>query len=115
MKSSSFFDLQSMLLLEDNHTGASTSTHADNKLLYTEEDRTRGRGGRDGSARNGGGRQEQNQRHNRHADSSSGPSGSKGSLVGAENRQGKPATDCWYYSRKGHKERECWKKKADSD
>ena len=53
-KSLSFVDLQSTLLVEENHTGASTSTHADNKLLYTEEDRTRGRGGRGGSARNGG-------------------------------------------------------------
>ena len=42
---SSFFDLQSMLLVEENHTGASTSTHTDNKMLYTEGDRTRGRGG----------------------------------------------------------------------
>ena len=41
----SFFDLQSMLLIEENHAGASTSTHTDNKMLYTEGDRTRGRGG----------------------------------------------------------------------
>ena len=32
----SFFDLQSWLLVEENHTGASTSTHAENKMLYTE-------------------------------------------------------------------------------
>ena len=31
---------------------------------------------------------------------------------GAENRQGKPATECWYYAKKGHWERECWKKRA---
>ena len=37
--SSSFFDLQSMLLVEENHMGQSTSTHADNKMLYAEEDR----------------------------------------------------------------------------
>ena len=42
----SFFDLHSMLLLEENHAGASTSTHANNKMLYTEGDRPRGRGGR---------------------------------------------------------------------
>ena len=41
----SFLDLQSILLLEENHAGASTSTHANNKILYTEEDRPRGRGG----------------------------------------------------------------------
>ena len=29
----SFFDLQLMLLVEENHVGASTSTHADNKIL----------------------------------------------------------------------------------
>ena len=28
-----FFDLQSMLLVEENHVGASTSMHADNKML----------------------------------------------------------------------------------
>ena len=54
----SFFDLQSVLLVEDNHTGASTSTHADNKMLYTEGDRPRGRGGRGESVRNGGGRRD---------------------------------------------------------
>ena len=42
----SFFDLQSMLLVEENHAGASTSTHTDNRMLYTEGDRPRGRGGR---------------------------------------------------------------------
>ena len=44
-----------MLLVEENHTGASTSTHTDIKTLYTEEDRPRGRGGRGGLAHNGGG------------------------------------------------------------
>ena len=38
----SFFDLQSMLLIE-NHTGASMSTHTDIKMLYTEGDRPCGR------------------------------------------------------------------------
>ena len=51
----SFFELQSMLLIEENHVGASSSTHADGKMLYMEDDRPRGRGGRGGSARNGGG------------------------------------------------------------
>ena len=41
----SFFDLQSMLLVEENHAGAWTSTHADNKMLYMEEDRPCGSGG----------------------------------------------------------------------
>ena len=27
-----------MLLVEENHTGASTSTHTDNRMLYTEGD-----------------------------------------------------------------------------
>ena len=36
-KTPSFFDLQSMLLIEENHAGASTSTHTDNRMLYTEE------------------------------------------------------------------------------
>ena len=29
----SFFNLRLMLLVEENHVGASTSTHADNKIL----------------------------------------------------------------------------------
>ena len=41
---SSFFDVQSMLLVEENHAGASTSTHTDNRMLCTEGDRPRGRG-----------------------------------------------------------------------
>ena len=43
---SSFYDLQSMLVVEENHAGASASTHTDNKMLYTERDRPRGRGRR---------------------------------------------------------------------
>ena len=50
----SFFDLQSMLLVEENHAGASTSTHTDNRMLYTEGDRPRGCGGRSELVRNGG-------------------------------------------------------------
>ena len=41
----SFFDLQSMLLVEENHAGASTSTQTDNKMLYMKGDRPRGHGG----------------------------------------------------------------------
>ena len=51
----SFFDLQSMLLVEENHAGASTSTYTDNRMLYPEGDRPRGRGGRSESVRNGDG------------------------------------------------------------
>ena len=57
------FDLQSMLLVEENHAGVSMSTHANNKMFYMEEDRLHGHGGRGGSTRNEGGRHEQNQRH----------------------------------------------------
>ena len=39
-----------MLLVEENHMGTSTSTHADNKMLCTEEDRPCGGGGRGGLA-----------------------------------------------------------------
>jgi hypothetical protein len=42
----SFFDLRSMLLVEENHVGAATSTHTDSKMLYMEGERPRGRGGR---------------------------------------------------------------------
>ena len=71
---SSFFDLQSMLFVEENHAGASTSTHADNKMLYMEGDRPRARGGRGESVRNGGGRRDQGRRHQNDADINFGPS-----------------------------------------
>ena len=41
----SFFDLQSMLLVEESHGGPSTSMHVDSYMVYTKEDRPRGRGG----------------------------------------------------------------------
>jgi hypothetical protein len=112
---SSFFELQSMLLVEENHVGASTSTHANGKMLYTKEDRPRGHGRQGRSARNGGSRQEQNKRHNQNADNSSGPSISRGSHGSARSRQEKVASECWYCGKKGHRESECWKKKVDSD
>ena len=55
----SFFELQLMLLIEKNHTGASTSTHTDNMMLYMEADWSHSCGGRGGLARNGGTRHEQ--------------------------------------------------------
>ena len=42
---SSFFELQLMLCVEENHSGASTSIHTDNKMLYMEAERSCGRGG----------------------------------------------------------------------
>ena len=104
-----------MLLVEENHLGVLTITHVDRKMLYTEEDRSRGRGGRGGSERNRSGLQEQNRRHGGGADNSSRPSGSRGSQDGIGNRQGKTGTDCWYSGRKDHRESECRKKKADAD
>ena len=50
-----------MLLVEENHKGASTSMHTDRKMMYMKEDKPHDHGGRGGSARNGGGRQEQKQ------------------------------------------------------
>jgi hypothetical protein len=53
----SFFDVQSMLLVEENHVGAvATGAHTDSKMLYTEGERPRGRGGRDESVGHGGNR-----------------------------------------------------------
>ena len=77
----SFLDLQSMLLVEENHAGVSKSTHTNIKMLYVEEDRPRGGGGRGWSACNRGVRKEQDRRHNRNANISSGPSGSRGVKV----------------------------------
>ena len=99
-----------MLLVEENHTGVSKSTHANNKMLYMEEDRPSG-----GSAHDGADRQEKNRRHGGDVDNNSRPSHSRGSQGGARNQQGKPMVECWYCGKKGHRESECWKKKADSD
>jgi hypothetical protein len=53
----SFFDLQSMLLVEENHVGATaTDAHTDSKMVYAEGERPRGRGGRDEPASHGGNR-----------------------------------------------------------
>ena len=30
-------------------------------------------------------------------------------------RQGKAIAECWYCGKKGHRESECWKKRADSE
>jgi hypothetical protein len=96
----SFFDLQSMFLVEENHVGAAaTSAHTDSKM-YTEGERPRGRGGRNESVSHGGNRQ---RRHQRDADSNPGPSGGRGS-------RGESALDCWYCGKKGHRESDCWKK-----
>ena len=54
-----FLDFQSMLLEDENHEGASPSTHADNKIFYMEVDRPHGCGGCGETALNGGRRQEQ--------------------------------------------------------
>ena len=40
----SFFDLQLMLMVEENHAGASKGTQSNNQMLYTKVDRPRGRG-----------------------------------------------------------------------
>ena len=101
--------------LDENHTGTSRSTHSDNQMLYTKVDRPHGREERGGLTCNGSSRQKQNQRHNRHADNSSGPSTRRGSQGGVKNRQGKVATNYWYCSRRGYRESEFWKKKADLD
>ena len=62
-----------------------------------------------GSARNDGGRQEQERRHKDGLDNSFRPSTSRGSQIGTKNQQEKANTECWYCDRKGHTESECWK------
>ena len=62
------FDLQSMVLVEENHTGALRSTHPDDQMLYIEADLPRGRGQRGGLADVNDGRSEQ--RQNRREESS---------------------------------------------
>ena len=70
-KSSLFFNLQSMLMVEENHASGSRTTQSGSRMLYTEADWPCGHGGRGGLARNVGGRQEQERRHRGGADSSS--------------------------------------------
>jgi hypothetical protein len=102
----SFFDLQSMLLMEENHVGAAaTSTHTDSRMLYTEGERPPRRRGRSESVSHRGNRQ---RRHHRDANTNPGLSGSRGS-------RGESALDCWYCGKKGHNESECWKKRAESE
>ena len=96
-----------MLLVEENHVGASTSTHADNKMLHMDAERPHSRGGRGGSVHNGGGRQEQNERHYQNVGSSSKHSTTRGSHSGVGTRQGKAAMGCWYCGKKVHRESEC--------
>ena len=43
------------------------------------------------------------------------PSTSRGSQSGAGYRQAKTEIEYWYCGTKGHRESECWKKRADSD
>ena len=57
-KTPSFFDLQLMLLVEENHEGALRSTPTNIQMMYKEVDRPQGRGG---LAHNNGGRYEQRQ------------------------------------------------------
>ena len=90
------------------------STHTFNKMLYTEGDRPCGLGGRGESVLNGGGRRDQGRSHQSDPDRNCGPSENRGSR-GDENRQGKSAAECWYCGKKGHKESECSKKRADSE
>jgi hypothetical protein len=95
----SFFDLQSMLLVEENHVGVvATGAHTDNKMLYAEGERPRGRGGRNELVSRGGNRQ---RRHQKDACSNPGPSAGRGS-------HGETAPDCWYCGKKGHRESECY-------
>jgi hypothetical protein len=102
----SFFDLQSMLLVEENHVGAAaTSAHTDSKMLYAEGERPRGHGrGRNESVSRRGDRQ---RRHQRDPCGNPGPSEGRGS-------SGETAPDCWYCGKKGHRESEYRKKRAES-
>ena len=114
-KPPTFFNFQFMLMVKENHAGASSNTHSDSQILYTEADRPCGRGEHGGPGCNVNGRQKQNQRHNRHADNSSEPSTSSGNQGSTRIWKRKAATDCQYYGLKGHRESECWKKQTNSD
>ena len=102
-KPPSFFGLQSMLMVEENHTSGSRSTQSDNLMLCIDADRPRGLGGWGGSAHNSCGWQQQNRRHKDSSESSSGPSTSRESQGSTGNWQLQAHTECWYSSKKGHR------------
>ena len=107
-KTPSFFDLQSMLLVEENHAGASTSTHTDSRMLYAHRQPV-----------------DVEDEASRHTMEAADVIMEEGTEVMPTASSDPPETrgveamrtiaECWYCGKKGHRESECWKKRADSE
>jgi hypothetical protein len=116
-KPPSFFDLQSMLLVEENHGKVTKNAPDDGQMLYTQSSGGRGRGR--GQARGWRGRGNRSRNMQRISDvqgwreSNQGSSTRMGSHMGTTRRQN-GLTTCWYCGRKGHCEEDYWKKANDS-
>ena len=85
-KPSSFFELQSMLMVEENHVSGLKTTQPNSRMLYMEANWSVGVEDEVGQHAMVAVRQEQNQRHRDCANSNFGPSTSKGSPGNARNR-----------------------------
>ena len=114
-KPPSFFDLQSMLLVEENHV-RTRSNASEGHMLYTHLNGGRGckrvRGGF-GQGRGGQGPTYENNSQFRSQDGSHrGTFGRRGSFHSGPSRQN--ATKCGYCRKLGHQEEECRKKKRES-
>ena len=115
----SFFDLQSMLLVEENHVRTRSSA-PDGQMLYTHSDGGRGRGrarrGRFGQGRGGRGGQgpiyDNNPQFRQRDGGHRGTFGRRGSPHSDSSRQN--AIECGYCGKVGHREEECRKKMRES-
>ena len=114
-KPPSFFDLQSMLLVEENHVRTRSNT-LEAHMLYTHSNRGRGRArarGRFGQGQGGRGPTYKNNSQFRPQDGSHrGTFGRRGSFHYGPSRQS--AVECGYCGKLGHHEEECRKKKHKS-
>ena len=86
-----FFDLQSMLIVKENHASGSRITQSERWMLYTEVD------------------WHATVATDKRRKESTGGDDNRGNQGGAGNRQEKVKTECWYCGLKDHRESECWK------
>ena len=107
-KSPSFFDLQSMLVVEENHVHTSRNASED-QILYTESNGGRGRGRARGRFGQGRGRRgptyENNSQLQPQDGSHRGTFERRGSFHSRPSRQN--ATGCAYCGKLGHHKEEC--------
>ena len=90
-KPPSFFDLQSILMVEENHVRTTRSASSDSQMLYMEAGSPHGCGRRDGSTNTNGDRNKQMLKAR--DDNNQGPSTRRGGHSGDKSRQSK-STDC---------------------